>query len=100
MSSTSLIRIIPLSRSLPQRAAQALSEAWHEAQAWWLAAAQRRRQARAIDLATELDQRLLEDIGLKGCERAEIAARREWDAQRNGELRLGMGLSVFDGRHW
>lgn len=85
-SSPALPRSIPLVRPPLQR----LADGWLAVKAWWIARAKQRREAREIEIAAELNDAMLRDIGAPDWLLAQAESRREAQLQRLQEARLGL----------
>lgn len=85
-TTSALPRPIPLGRPWSRR----LGDWWRQAKAWWAARARRRREERDIEVAAELNEAMLRDIGAPDWLQAYAQARREAHLQRLQETRLGL----------
>lgn len=85
-SSPALPRPTSLVRPLAQRAA----DGWQVLKAWWNERARQRREAREIEIAADLNEAMLRDIGAPDWLLAQAEARREAHLQRLHEARLGL----------
>lgn len=81
-----LPRPVPPVRPLSQR----LADRWRALKAWWRERARQRREARDIEIATELNEAMLRDIGAPDWLQAYAQSRREAQLQRLQEARLGL----------
>ena len=81
-----LPRSVPLVRPLSQR----LVDRWLALKAWWVERARQRREARDIEMAAELNEAMLRDIGAPDWLQAHAQSRREAQLQRLQEARLGL----------
>ncbi|HJV95989.1 MAG TPA: hypothetical protein VJ608_08135 [Albitalea sp.] len=88
MHSATLPGTISLPRSQPDSWLEPLLQAW---QRWAL----RRQHHAAAAAAAELSERVLRDIGAPDALLLEAQARRDADALRASELRLGLGRGAF-----
>jgi hypothetical protein len=85
-SSPALPRPIPLVRPPLQR----LADGWQALKLWWSERARQRREAREIEIAADLNDAMLRDIGAPDWLLAQAEARRQARQQRLHEARLGL----------
>ena len=85
-SSPALPRPVPLARPFARR----MADGWLALKGWWSERARRRRDAREINAAADLNEAMLRDIGAPEWLLAQAEARREAQLQRLHEARLGL----------